>query len=389
MLKKLSNNPSILNIVNSYLSTNDAIAFNNAIKTTHVQQKILIRGQIQSGKTGRIIQYIKETINNKLPTILCIQNSLSMLSQYEKALKSHNIHHHAVNSPNYDDILEELESKPYNSKPYVILMINNVYRKNIMNSIVEESKLTRYSCIIDESDMCYDEFRYTKLYKNAQTVIHVTATPYLRAYNNYFNQVIDVNISPNYVGIKDVEPKFIEENESGNYNDSITKIVKEDFANLHTSMMLINVYSTVDKMHKLASHLMGELESAFVPIPVIVISTDSYVYHNKKQTPIKSKLVSNIITEFNNYPNVILIAHRLANRGINYVNNDYSRSLTHQITTFTGTKTAFLQKCRLFGNKTFHKKRTHLYIIGCNETKYAKTIEKLHVPVEKLLFSNQ
>ena len=61
-------------------------------------KQILIYGQVQSGKTAKIMEYIKNAdVKTK---ILMIQNSLSMLTQYERALSSNKIEYRSVSNSN-------------------------------------------------------------------------------------------------------------------------------------------------------------------------------------------------------------------------------------------------------------------------------------------------
>jgi hypothetical protein len=121
-------------------------------------------------------------------------------------------------------------------------------------------------------------------------------------------------------------------------------------------------------MNKLACLLMDKLY--IYDIPIIVLSTESKLYYDNKITHIKHKSVSKIITMFESHSNIILIAHRLASRGINYSNLDYTRSITHQITTFGNSKTSFLQKARIFGNKHIDHPNSTMYIFNSNKDKY-------------------
>ena len=65
---------------------------NESIRNVFIKRpnkQILIYGQVQSGKTAKIMEYIKKS--NIRIKILMIQNSLSMLSQYERSLNTNKI----------------------------------------------------------------------------------------------------------------------------------------------------------------------------------------------------------------------------------------------------------------------------------------------------------
>lgn len=385
-LNTITNIPTLFNRISSYLTHNENDIFNNVINQHH-QTKILIQGQVQSGKTAKIIEYIKQQHKYNLPFILHIQNSLTMLHQCENALRTNKIKFHSVSNPNYINITQFLRHHQYNWKlkdsegnhtPYVILLMSNVYRKAILNNAIRATGLKRYQLIIDESDLYFDELRYGKLYKNAHTVIHVTATPYLRAYNNYFHKIIHVQPKPNYLSISRVKTHCFNINPN-DYNNKCLQIIERDFVNQLTGMMLINIYSTIDKMTQLAKFLMKHLKP--YDIPVVLLSTESKLFYENSISTIKESFVPKIIDKFQDHSNIILIAHRFASRGINYVSSDYSCELSHQITTFT-SKTSLIQKCRILGNKNSlnngnskNIKVNHsLYILNYSETEFSKFV---------------
>jgi hypothetical protein len=169
-----------------------------------LQRKVLIYGQVQSGKTARIMQYIKQSsISVKL---LFIQNSLSMLSQYNIALKQNNIKCFIVSRPNMGLILQHLMSP---TRDVVFIIMNNSYRRSIIELILAHRKIQDYLMIMDESDLYHDSISKSQLYKNASECVHVTATPFTKEYKKYFDEVIVIKPKDEYIGFDKMDITLI------------------------------------------------------------------------------------------------------------------------------------------------------------------------------------
>ena len=96
------------NIIHSF---KHMIYFDN-IRTTH---HMLLYGQVQSGKTSKIIDFI--SYNKHKLNILIIQNNRNMLSQYTQSLTNRHISYIIINSLTVHD--------RYNQQNLIII-INNI-----------------------------------------------------------------------------------------------------------------------------------------------------------------------------------------------------------------------------------------------------------------------
>jgi hypothetical protein len=331
---------------------------------------MLLYGQVQSGKTGKIIEFIN-TFKPHLLKILIVQNSKTMLSQYCNTLKSNNITYFKIDKTSY--------LSPYTHEKAII----TIYNKNRMNALEQfmERNLidsSKYCLILDESDQYFHSIKHRKIFTDAKNVLHVTATPFLftnelislRPNNESGISVIDkvIAIKPkeNYYGLHNVKIKelVLIKPEKKNYDDKanflnamnawrknkikkICKIAKHDFITENSGFMLITCFSYVKQMIKCASKLSKKLLNA----TVVVASTETYVFTGGKLH--SSTTITNMqsfISKYNNVNHLIIIANRMANRGINYTNLEYDRNITHQISGGTN-HTSFMQKCRIFGNR--------------------------------------
>jgi hypothetical protein len=144
----------------------------------------LIYGHVQSGKTKSIINEIhKNTTYTEMTSILVIQNSLLILSQYIERFLENKINFQVVTG----------KTKQITSR--VLIVMNNKHRINAYLSC--ENRPSKYVIILDESDQtCSNE-----LVSNAVSQIHVTATPFINKYRNYFDEISYLDKSENYYGL--------------------------------------------------------------------------------------------------------------------------------------------------------------------------------------------
>jgi hypothetical protein len=307
----------------------------------------LLYGQVQSGKTGKIIKYIKE-YQPQLIKIIVIQNSLSMLSQYTKAFKLNMIRTQVITSKNIESCIDLARLR----KIDIIVVMHNKFRMFAVDTFAEQLKTTNYNLILDESDQYFASIRNSKLYTHAFNTLHVTATPF--AYNREikrgtfrFTKLISLVSKTNYVGMNNITitPIF-----NLDKLENTTRIIQEDFITKTHGFMLINWTTTINDMKHTASFISDRHPN----IPVVVISNKLYVYHNntcKITNPTKVD-VQKLVDKFDTNSHIIFIANRYSNRGINYTNSTYTRSITHQVSVLNGNATSFVQKCRIFGNKS-------------------------------------
>jgi hypothetical protein len=331
-----------------------------------LNKQILIYGQVQSGKTSKIMEYIKKTtVSTK---ILLIQNNLSMLSQYERVLSSNKIMFSTISKPNLKSTISKMKVA---DKNVVLLVMNNNYRREILKIVMEISKVNDdYLLMMDESDMYYKTLMNSSLYKNATECVHITATPFSSKYRGFFDDIIIIPPKEEYIGLKKLDIEFIPHVESE--YDTIMTILKDDFLKKTQGIMLMTIYNRITKMKTLSSYLSKE----FINIPIVMLSSTNTLYFNKIIKPLPKMSISEVITGLETHSHIIFIANRLASRGINYSDLNYTRHLTHQIITKNNNITNFIQRCRILGNKKGVTEKLKLYCLQCNEQYFKKILQK-------------
>lgn len=331
-------------------------------------KQILIYGQVQSGKTAKIIEYIKNStirIN-----ILFIQNSLSMLAQYENALRNEKIRYCSISSGNSSTASWYVRNSKTN---IVLLVMNNYYRRNELDNVMIKCKISKYSLIMDESDLYHDNLKKSKLYNNSIENVHVTATPFLPEYNAYFDKVVVISPKKEYISFDKLDIKFIPTVEDE--TKTIMNIIKTDFLKKKQGIMLITIHNRVTNMLSTAHYLSKQL--SLVNVPIAMLSSKNILYYNKKTKELPKMSISQIISGLENHQHIIFIANRLASRGINYSNLTYTRHLTHQLIGQNDSKTNFIQKCRILGNKQGVTEKLKLYCLGCQEEYFEEILKKI------------
>jgi hypothetical protein len=331
-------------------------------------KQILIYGQVQSGKTAKIMEYIKKCTNQI--SILMIQNSLSMLSQYERALRANNIKFCSISSN--EIYLAVWFIKRYTSN-LVLLVMNNAHRRDALDKVLHKTKISNYSLIMDESDLYYKNMRYTSIYKKASECVHVTATPFSTGYNAYFDEVIIIPPKKEYISFKKLDIKFIPEVE--NEYKTTLDIIRNDFLKKKQGIMLITIHNRVANMVSACHALSKQL--LLIEVPIVMLSCKNTLYFNKKIKELPKMSISEIISGLDKHQHIIFIANRLASRGINYSDLTYTRHLTHQIIKHNDSKTNFIQRCRILGNKGDVKDKLKLYCFNCSENYFQDVIQKI------------
>lgn len=367
-MNQVFQNSAILNNIYSFIPKNDVS--NTFQYEPNVPNKVLIYGQVQSGKTAKIIDYIKHSKHN-IPTILCIQNSLTMLDQYHSAFARNGVKVYIINNPNTFYILRQLRL----GNNIVMLFMNNTYRKFILEDIIKSANLKRYILIMDESDSYHRQMNKTKLYNEATECVHVTATPFLKCYKNYFNQIISIQPKNEYFGLNKLDVKFVPDIEPNQYIPKIKDIIKNDFMKTKNGIILINVYNLIEQMDFLATQLYKD--QLIEDIPIVTISSTSTLYYGGQLKELGRINVSRIISGLDSHKHIILIANRLSSRGINYSDEKYTRHLTYQITVKNNNITNFIQKCRILGNKVNQVDKPRLYCFNCDEEYFEKLLVRI------------
>ena len=200
--------------------------------------KKLIYGEVQSGKTAKIIEELRLAKSIKFPSILVIQNSILVLKQYISRLKQESIQFQVI----------ENETKKI-EKPVIILM-NNKYRYEKYKSLPNIPE--KYKLILDESDMTINH----KLMESASIEVHITATPFINKYKNYFDEIEHIEKPIEYKGIDRVNVREVMELGEPPFDHKYDyEGVVKDFTNTERGMLLINDMETIDKMQKCAKNL--------------------------------------------------------------------------------------------------------------------------------------
>jgi hypothetical protein len=347
------------------------------VPTSHT----LIYGQVQSGKTAKIIEYVKN-YRSDVPKILVMQNSLSMLKQYTMCLKANNISYKVINK---SSAKEELGQEK------VLLTMNNKFRMSALSKYIDKNKykFNKFNMILDESDQYLKNMSKNIIFNKAKHVLHVTATPFKYQTNLKYKSKFEVDevimLKPkndSYLGINDV--KIIEKilplpTTDSNILNEICNIINLDFNLKSEGIMLLTCFRFVSVMRSSAL----SLSLRYTRIPIIVLSTKTTVYLGGLTGVIKDNNVKNIFDKFKKYSHVIIIANRLSNRGINYTDSTYTRHITHQVLLASSNYTSFLQKCRIFGLRNQITIQPVIYCL-VNNDKNLNFADKLKNKIQQL-----
>jgi thymidine kinase len=291
------------------------------------KRKILIYGQVQSGKTAAIMDVLENPVYTGITKIIIIQNTLLVLNQYKERLASANIDHQIF----------QLKSATYHSD--VIVLMNNSHRyKHYLNSV--KTNPQKYIVLMDEADA----------YKNgthplAEGAIHeyyVTATPLHKNYEpGYFNHIQRVDEHQNYQGLTNVNITYQPN------NDELEAIAKFYADTQETSgIMLINTFRYVNEMQRAGMYF----STLFPQITFVALNTKRKIYKNGTVRKIKQKSISKIIDKLAESQHIVFIANRLSLRGLSYTSGTYARHLTHQFSDLNRkSDTNRLQRMRIFG----------------------------------------
>jgi len=294
------------------------IAFCNQIsptvrKSLYPCSKKLIYGEIQSGKTEKIIN---EARRSKLPVLLIVQNSQLVRQQYKMRFDKAGVP------------LQVVRKSTTALTERVVVLMNN---KNQMAKYMALNPPKTYTIILDESDLT----QFHPLRANASVEIHVTATPF-RYRPSTFDEIQFVDKHPNYYGLDKVLLKPIP-----SVIDYLA-IAREFRAS--RGILLINTFTRIEQMKTVAMNL----SSAHPTVPVILLTTDKGVYTNRVFARIRGNSLNRILDLYAAESHVIIVANRMATRGISFTNSDHTTHITHQVSN-PNTITGFLQKCRILG----------------------------------------
>jgi hypothetical protein len=348
----------------------------------------LLYGEVQSGKTGKIMQYIQHYPITTLK-VLIIQNSLVMMSQYKNVLDRLHIPFCCISKDNAENVYR-------NEK--VIIVIHNKFRMKALSIFMSRNKLANYSLILDESDQYYRKIMKQKICADAKHILHVTASPFIYKKLKIFQDVVKIKPKEHYVGINTINiieiKLLIQKNEdliSKNLKKfKETKEIVADFVSApQGGMILINWAHQVSEMKFVGSNL----SKLYSNVPIIVLTTCTQLYYNNKIVNIKVKDVQMLIEQFNMNSHIIIIANRYSTRGLNYTNKNYTRFITHQVIFENKNIANFIQKCRILGNRPDNR-RPILYCMTSNinympnlKKNISGVLDNITEPTEELIMS--
>jgi hypothetical protein len=301
----------------------------------------LIYGPVQSGKTTKLIECLKETSGLR---VLVIQNSKSVLDQYKRRFAIENISYIIVPSKGNFSI-------DYSS---ILVIMNNKYRKNNFEDQVKKERITPDYVIYDEADLTAQ----TQL--NCHKSIFCTATPFKMKIN--FSHMIVVKPSEDYIGIEDL------------YLGTPDQVKKDFLTEGVTSLMLVVVDYKVKEMKRMARGWSKNLKNT----PVLLYCHQKIIFYRGRAIPTKQH--SSISFYIDNFPEkAIIVSNRLAMRGLSFVSSDYKRHLTHQIIKVKSNLTNFLQSLRILGKYKVEKdeKNPYIGIYDCDIDLYINHLKKL------------
>lgn len=301
-------------------------------------KKILVQGDIQSGKTSEIIKILKKDLFQNNLKVLVIQNSLLVLKQYISRLQSEGI------------LFQIIDSNTKKITSNVVILINNIYRYTYFSRLIKKEN---YILILDESDQTVINCPLA-----GEIEYHVTATPiYHKKLNMNFDHHIKLQPPPNYFGLNNLNVEFENEN-------SINS-----FLQTKTGMMLINKFIYVEEMISFGKRLSNK----YLNIPIVVLHSEKIVFFNNNRKVLKqSESISKIIDSFYEHSHIIFIANRLSLRGLSYVSTDRKRHLTHQITKVKSYFKNFMQSLRICGIYSNTKLELKLIIEKDDQTLFEK-----------------
>jgi len=279
--------------------------------TFHQKNVSLVYGQVQSGKTSMIFNLIQQST---LPCVLIIQNSLLVLQQYKQRMDTQRI--------SYSTVYQ------HNPSAKVTILMNNSHQYS------KYIPPLHFSLIMDESDLT----RHNPLLPLSTNQFHVTATPF--RYKPIFDRIIRITPPEDYYGIEKVNYLNKPYDECGT-TDYLP--IVDDFTANDGGILLISEFNFVSEMHSQAGILSLKFD-----LPILVLSTQKKIYRRGKSNMVSENNISKIIDSISN-KHIIVIANRMANRGLSFTSTDFRTHITHQVFGKWHSITSFLQKSRIFG----------------------------------------
>ena len=313
----------------------------------YINEKILVLGNIQSGKTKAILEIIQEYTMIGVKCVFVLPNQTLAIKQYLKAINGVGVGVSTATNTNMKAQEINDNTRKINPDTNVILLLNNKFRYNRFLAIQNRSLKNniankhRYVLLIDESDQCYKNTEKYLIKPDMEQIMkqyHITATPNKKM---KYNRIIEIPKNPKYHGLSNLEIKTDIPN-TNPILDNVAEFLKEP-----TGMMLINRFNYITNM-KLC---INQISKTHPNVPVILLTAEKIAYHNNKSIKLGNLALNKIIDKFpaDKYPHIIFVAYRLSMRCISYTSSDYTRHLTWQITKVKKNWANFMQSLRICG----------------------------------------
>ena len=207
---------NIDNILEFYIKNNNKIINSN-------NKSILIKGEVQSGKTNNII-YLIDKLSEKADYIIYLSGSLNELNEQNKnriqkslfflKYKYFNVN---MNRNSFDENqIYKFKKESPNSKIFFFGIKNKDYLNNIYESIYNYDNKSKIIIFDDESDyfnISKEQIILKKKLINSNNVVRyisITATPYQNLYKNQelYNEFIVYESHDKYMGINNFLDKY-------------------------------------------------------------------------------------------------------------------------------------------------------------------------------------
>jgi len=226
--------------------------------------------------------------------------------------------------------------------------------------LIDESDLIEHNCILLNNINIYKRF-------------DITATPHLKKINDYDNILIN-KFNNQYYGLEKFNLTFINnDDEIYNYIDLFIKSKPGYFMN--------NCYKSI----KLMKFKAKNFSKLYPNIPIILLSCNKYVYFNGKRKKFNNNIsLDKIFEYYNNYNHLIIIANRLASRGISF--RYKNKHITFQYVKVNKSYNNFIQSLRMSGNYNNIYEKLNL-ILSSNDQKILNRHIKIFNKINKLIYN--
>lgn len=324
----------------------------------------LVIGKVQSGKLEEKLEIIMMAIHSLgLPVLMLCRNATPDLKQFIKRRMEFNERQKTAGKPTLPVPIEVLTNRHQlaeliKSNSLIIGLANPRTIQEVDKCLIENPKLRkRLIIILDEADLVAIELRckhtlteqqLTSVFNKSFMLVSVTATPGVILLCDQYTKLHPTVPPDDYVGFdkiefRPVEPKRIK-SRSRQYDpvhdeENLTRIVG-DVLKKPTGTLLI-VSSLLKNDHRtIKDWLVSKYGFLGSDLVVCEFNEDTVKVVNGKGEPLPSEweqlvnrkvgAIDKALQTYKDTPYIIIVAGKLAGRGISFVSLDYSRPLTHQ-----------------------------------------------------------